>query len=263
MPILDKLLLKNPIRLWLSRIGLLNATSPVVTFAQQRMKSRIGTTQDKPETGDSLSGRDFLSRFMQAGQKDPEFMNPQRVLSLTVANMFAGSDTTAISLRSIFYHLLKNPETLKRLRKELDDAGADGVFVDARLVRWEESQKLPYLNAVIKEALRIFPAAGLPLERIVPPGGVQLCGRFIPAGTVVGCSAWLIHRNQAVFGPDSDIFRPERWLEGSEKARSDMNACLFTFGAGARTCVGKNISYLEMYKLVPALLRTFEVSTLG
>jgi cytochrome P450 len=263
MPILDKLLLKNPIRLWLSRIGLLNATSPVVTFAQQRMKSRIGTTQDKPETGDSLSGRDFLSRFMQAGQKDPEFMNPQRVLSLTVANMFAGSDTTAISLRSIFYHLLKNPETLKRLRKELDDAGADGLFVDARLVRWEESQKLPYLNAVIKEALRIFPAAGLPLERIVPPGGVQLCGRFIPAGTVVGCSAWLIHRNQAVFGPDSDIFRPERWLEGTEKAKSDMNACLFTFGAGARTCVGKNISYLEMYKLVPALLRTFEVSTLG
>ncbi|KAK4935613.1 hypothetical protein LTR10_023374 [Elasticomyces elasticus] len=258
MPILDWFILKNPVRLGLSRLGVVNATSPVVTFAQQRMKSRVGG--EKTTEAEATGGRrDFLSRFMEAGKRDPEFMNPQRVLSLTVANMFAGSDTTAISMRSIFYNLLKNPEKLKKLMEEISDGERSGFFSEDKLVRWEESQKMPYLSAVIKEALRIHPAAGLPLERIVPQGGVELCGQFIPAGTIVGCSAWTIHRSQRIFGPDVELFRPERWLEGSEKDISDMNSFLFSFGAGARTCVGKNISYLEMYKLVPAILRTFEV----
>lgn len=58
---------------------------------------------------------------------------------------------------------------------------------------------------------------------------------------------------------DVDTFRPKRWLEDSEKA-SGMNRFLFSFGGGARTCISKNISYLEMFKLVPAVLRTFDVS---
>ena len=180
--------------------------------------------------------------------------------SSTVANMFAGSDTTAISLRSIFYHLLKSPQTLSRLLEELASAESEGVFEDDRLVRWDESQKLPYLSAVIKEGLRVHPAAGLPLERIVPKGGIELCGEYIPAGAVVGCSAWTIHRCERVFGTDAETFQPERWLEASENKLVEMNASFFTFGGGARTCVGKNISYLEMYKLVPAILRTFKVS---
>jgi cytochrome P450 len=178
----------------------------------------------------------------------------------TVANMFAGSDTTAISLRSIFYHLLKSPQTLSRLREELASAESEGFFEDDRLVRWDESQKLPYLSAVIKEGLRIHPAAGLPLERIAPNGGIELCGEYIPTGTIVGCSAWTIHRCERVFGTDANTFRPERWLEAPENKLVEMNASFFTFGGGARTCVGKNISYLEMYKLVPAILRTFKVS---
>ncbi|BCS30682.1 cytochrome P450 [Aspergillus puulaauensis] len=262
MPILDSLFLKNPVRLLLSRLGIMNATSPVVTFARQRMKSRLVGPKNIAETqGKSASGkRDFLARFIEAGEKDPQFINPQRILSLTVANMFAGSDTTAISLRSIFYNLLKNPDKLNKLRAEFQEAEGNGVFREDRLVRWEESQKLPYLDAVIKEALRIHPAAGLPLERVVPPGGVQLCGYFLPEGTIVGCNAWTVHRSAKIYGPNTDVFRPERWLEASEEAKSLMSSSLFTFGAGARTCVGKNISYLEMYKLVPSILRTFEVT---
>jgi cytochrome P450 len=253
---LDKLLLKNPLRLWLSRIGLTNVSAPVAVFAKSRMEERLNSPDTKPE---EATRRDFLSRFMEAGEKDPDFMDAGRVLSLTAANMFAGSDTTAISLRSIFYYLLKTPEKLGKLRHELIEAEKDGLFTRAdRLVRWGEANKLPYLSAVIKEALRIHPAAGLLLERVVPPSGVTLNGRYIPASTIVGCNAWTIHRNKKVFGEDADEFRPERWLEDPANA-AEMNQFLFTFGAGARTCIGKNISYLEMYKLVPAILRTFDV----
>lgn len=247
--------MKNPIRMWLSRIGFINATSPVAIFAKSRVASRLaGQPKNKVD-----QRRDFLSRFMEAGEKDPVFMTPERVLSLTSANIFAGSDTTAISLRAIFYHLLRNPEKLQKLRDELTTAERTGRFSrEDKLVRWTEANELPYLGAVIKEALRIHPAAGLPLERIVPNGGATISGCYFPAGTIVGCSAWTIHRDRNVFGDDVDTFRPERWLEDPERA-SEMNRFLFSFGAGTRTCAGKNISYLEMYKLVPAVLRTFDV----
>lgn len=255
--------MKNPVRRWLSRIGLVNATSPVAIFAQARMASRLGErNQQKLEPGgnDPLSRRDFLARFLEAGKKDPNFMTPERVLSLTAANVFAGSDTTAISLRSIFYHLLKNPDKLQKLMDELERAERTGLFSrENKLVGWAEANKIPYLGAVIKEGLRLHPAAGLPLERIVPRGGVTICGHYLPAGTIVGCNAWTIHRNQRIFGDDADAFCPERWLDDPANA-SEMNQFLFSFGAGARTCIGKNISYLEMYKLVPAVLRTFNVS---
>ncbi|KAK5046573.1 hypothetical protein LTR84_007334 [Exophiala bonariae] len=267
IPMLDKLLMKNPIRMYLSRWGVINATSPVAVFAKSRMSSRLTGLEEKPpgtpwtksSTDTSTRRRDFLSRFLEAGDKDPAFMTPERVLSLTSANVFAGSDTTAITLRAIFYYLLKNLHTLGALRKEIAQAETDGVFTrDDKLVRWAEANSLPYLGAVIKESLRIHPAAGLPLERVVPHGGATICGRFFPAGTIVGCSAWTIHRDRGVFGEDVDVFRPERWLEDPVRA-AEMNQVLFSFGAGARTCAGKNISYLEMYKLVPAMLRTFDI----
>ncbi|KEF54719.1 uncharacterized protein A1O9_09161 [Exophiala aquamarina CBS 119918] len=264
IPFLDKLLMKNPLRMCLSRWGVINATSPVAVFAKSRMASRLGglgeeKNSDESSAKSSTRRRDFLSRFLEAGEKDPAFMTPERVLSLTSANVFAGSDTTAITLRAIFYYLLKNPKKLETLQMGIAQAETNGLFTrEDKLVRWTEANAIPYLGAVIKESLRIHPAAGLPLERVVPEGGATISGHYIPAGTIVGCSAWTIHRDRKIFGDDVDAFRPERWLEHPVKA-AEMNQVLFSFGAGARTCAGKNISYLEMYKLVPAMLRTFDL----
>lgn len=80
-----------------------------------------------------------------------------------------------------------------------------------------------YLQAVIKEALRMHPATGLLLWRVVPEGGAELCGKFFPAGTAVGLNTWCAHYNEDVFGVDARLFRPERWIEaekeGGEKLR--------------------------------------------
>ena len=118
---------------------------------------------------------------------------------------------------------------------------------------------MPYLDAVIQESFRVHPAAGLILERVVPPQGIDILGERIPGGTIVGCNAWVLHRRPEIFGSDVDTFRPERWLEAKPDQLREMKATMFQFGAGARTCIGKNISLLEIYKLVPTFLRNFEV----
>jgi len=94
------------------------------------------------------------------------------------------------------------------------------------------------------------------MPRIVPSSGATICGEYFPPGTIVGCNPYIIHRNTSIFGPDAEIFRPERWLD-TERAK-EMDKYIITFGAGNRTCIGKNISLMEMQKLVPQLLRYFD-----
>ncbi|OBT75484.1 hypothetical protein VF21_04908 [Pseudogymnoascus sp. 05NY08] len=258
MPWLDRLFLKNPITLWLNDKGLLNTSSPVVTFAKARMASRVSPSIGNEKREESaVPPRDFLARFLEANKKDPEFISNERVLALTVANIFAGSDTTAITLRAVFYFLLKNPPKLAKLMDEL--TAADLGSKDD-IVSWESARSLPYLSAVIQESLRMHPAVGLTLERIVPAQGLKVNGHFIPPGTIVGATAWAVHAKESIFGAQPLEYRPERWLEVSDEKRAEMNNALFSFGMGARTCIGKNISLLEMYKLVPTILRRYDLS---
>lgn len=230
-------------------------------------------TSGKSASELGMKSPDLLSKFLAAHEAHPEFMNKTLVQTMAVSMAFAGSETTAISLSAVFYFLLKHPATLERLRTEIDDAARAGAFGDSKtgLVTWHESKCLPYLDACIKEAFRLHPAAGLPLERVVPEGGADIDGHFVPGGTIVGCSAWLIHLNKDIFGPDPEVYRPERWLpdeevvataggkETEDRRIKEMNGTMFQFGMGSRTCIGKNISLLEIYKLVPSMLRRFEV----
>lgn len=265
MPLLDRVFLKNPLRIMLSKFGLINANTYMVDFARKRLTERIdpksGAMKDSSELS-SYVRNDFLSRFLQAHEKDPGFITSDRVLALTVANIFAGSDTTAISLRAVLYFLLKHPDTLEKLLDELSEQKKLGKFKRTDdLVSWDEVRELPYLDAVIKEALRCHPATGLTLERVTPPQGVTVCGQLIPGGTIIGCNAWVIHRDARTFGDHPADFRPDRWIvERTKEQQKRMESSILTFGAGARTCIGRNISLLEIYKFVPAFLMAFEVS---
>lgn len=178
-------------------------------------------------------------------------------MNISLSNIRAGSDTTAITLSGIFYHLLKNPASFQRLRKEIDDAAATGKISDP--IAFKETQELSYLQAVIKEGLRLHPAVGLPLARVVPQAGATIAGRSIPAKSIVGINAWVAHQNQSVYGPDADSWRPERWLEIEQEGRGgEVERYFFAFGMGSRTCIGKNISLLEISKLVPTLVKKFD-----
>lgn len=212
---------------------------------------------------ESQQGIDFLSKFTQAQYEHPDFMTDDLVLTSCLSMVLAGSETTAISLSSIFYHLLRNQRCYRTLMEELNRAVEEGVIpppTTSEIITWKTSQILPYLDAVVQESFRLHPAAGLMLERITPASGLNVLGHAIPGGTIVGCNAWVLHRRAEIFGEDVHVFRPERWLEANPLELKEMKATMFQFGAGARTCIGRNISLLEIYKLVPSFLTRFEVS---
>lgn len=144
----------------------------------------------------------------------------------------------------------------KRLQEEIDQADSEGRL--SPCVTFAESHTFPYLLAVTKEAMRIHPSVSLCMPRLVPSTGATIIGEYFSPGVTVGCNPYVIHRDRKVFGSDADTFRPERWLD--EKRAKEMEKAIITFGAGNRTCVGKNISLMEMQKLVPQLMRYFEFS---
>ncbi|KAF1349044.1 cytochrome P450 family protein [Delphinella strobiligena] len=191
----------------------------------------------------------FAAQQAKAGELDDT-----AVASMATSNIFAGSDTTAISTPAIIYYLLKNPQYKQRLVEEIDNMRKQGKLSDP--VTLQEAESMPYLQAVMYEALRCHPAVGMSLPRVVPPGGVVIDGTHLPANTVIGANPWVIHRNNDVYGEDVEEFRPDRWLKGDP---ADMRRFFFAFGSGARMCLGRNISWLEMSKLVPALFYHYNI----
>ena len=139
---------------------------------------------------------------------------------------------------------MKNPACYAKLRSELDTAEKNGQLSDS--VTYAQARQLPYFQAVVSEALRLCPSVALCMPRYPPKGGATIAGEYFPEGVQVGCNAWVIHLDKGIFGEDADVFRPERWLE-SEARNKEMEKYLITFGAGSRTCVGKNISLMVLY----------------
>jgi cytochrome P450 len=152
----------------------------------------------------------------------------------------AGADSTSIALRSIFYFMMKNPETLAKARAEVDAAFSKGTLTSP--VQQNQAIKLPYLVAVVKESFRIYSPFAIPSQRYTPAQGIVLCGTHIPGGWRVGLNPAVVHHNKAVFGEDVESFRPERWLEKIEHTKL-MDKCMMQFGAGSRRCTGQNVSH--------------------
>jgi cytochrome P450 len=123
---------------------------------------------------------------------------------------------------------------------------------------------MPYLHAVLKEALRVHPAFTTPMYRTVPSSGLVLPdGEFVPAGTEIGISQWVLHFDQDIFGEDAADFRPERWLEAPPEVLARREANFAGFGLGRRTCIGRQLAMFQLSKLVPEVLRRYQVKWAG
>lgn len=190
----------------------------IMDYVQKQLDKRKAGDDDleKLAEKDETAPQDFLEKLLIANKKDPDKTTSYHVYIMGLSNIIAGSDTTAVSLSGILYYLLKNPETLAKLRQEIQRLGEEGKCSSPN-VTFAESQEMPYLQAVIKEAMRLHPATGLPLWRKVPEGGAEVCGQYFPAGTVMGLNTWVAHNNAEVYGSDVQKFRPERWLEAEKE----------------------------------------------
>lgn len=246
------------------------STNSVIDFANDRIreaKNAIlnGTDNETSPENRQPIAKDFCSKLIamaenynseKKGKVDPDDL----IAGACTQNIFAGSDTTSLTLTATLFNIIKRSEVLHKLRAELDEADQRGELSDPPL--FAETQKLPYFQAVMKESLRVHAAVGFPLWREVPSGGATIGGKFFPAGTNVGINPWVAHRNRDVWGPDAEEFRPERWMESSEERLREMNAMYMPFGLGSRTCIGKNISLLEVSKLIPQILRKFDMDVI-
>ena len=275
MPWLDYLTYKNPLYL---RFFAKPVSNPILIYGRKLMDERVKGVdgddaveieikdpklREKVLNGIIPSKPDFMSRFLTLHEEQPDVVTDSRLLAYLFANINAGSDTIGSTIRAIFYYLLKNPASLKELMAELDEAHKNDKLT-MPLPTWTECQHLPYLNAVIKEALRLNPALALPMERIVPNGpGLKVGEETFPPGTIVGINPWVLQRDTRIFGSDAETWNPSRWLAKDEKDAERvkyMDHHILSFGAGKRTCLGRNIAMLELTKLTPALLMRYDMT---
>ena len=144
----------------------------------------------------------------------------------------AGSDTTSTYLTGAMWHLMANPEKLARLQNDVREAFASKEDICVQTIL----ERLPYLQAVIDEAFRMYPPAVVGQVRVTPPEGRELCGEFVPGHTFVYLNQWAAYYSSQNFGRPNE-FIPERWM-GGEEWEWEHRGVLQPFSMGPRNCVG-------------------------
>lgn len=255
VPELDYLLRRNP--LWQYIPALATGNALITRMALEELGRR--KPFDKESEGKWRGGdgrQDLLASLIKGHLKDPEKFREGDVFAVAHGAIFAGSDSTASTMQSFFWHVLADREIYEKLVKEIDEAVNTGAIEATGNVTWAQGQSLVYLQACLREAMRVRPAVGLNIGRLVPAEGAELDGHFFPAGTRIAVNGWVLHLDKNIFGQDADVFRPSRWLGDEERFRR-MDRYMFQFGGGAHLCIGRNLALLEINKVLPRLLRDY------
>jgi cytochrome P450 len=146
-------------------------------------------------------------------------------------------------------YIISSPRVYTTLQAEIDSAIANNKISNP-IVSDAEARALPYLQAVIKEGLRIFPPGTGLISKQVPPEGDTINGVFLPGGTKIGSNMWAVLRSTEAFGSDATAFRPERWLEASPEQLVKMERVHeLVWGYGKYVCLGKSVALVELNKI--------------
>ncbi|CAN9289076.1 unnamed protein product [Alternaria alternata] len=173
--------------------------------------------------------------------------------------LLAGSESTANAMRSILVHTISSPTVYNRLVAEIQNAvRAENVSYPITL---EQARKLPYLQAIIYEGLRMRPPILGLFPKIVPPEESPIFHeKLLPPGTAVCMNMSSMLQSTALFGADADVFRPERFTEADEETRKQMELDVeMVFGYGSWVCAGKNIAMMDIAKVVFEMVRLFDL----
>ncbi|MFF3216748.1 cytochrome P450 [Streptomyces sp. NPDC002886] len=193
------------------------------------------------------AGEDLLSLLAAAGSDDDGEFDATELREQVLIFLLAGHETTATSLAFSLHLLARHPEFQDRARAELAAVLGDRTPGAADLDR------LPYLTQVLKEAMRLYPAAPALGRRAVAAAEVD--GHTLPAGADVIVAPWVIHRHPE-YWPDPERFDPDRFTPEAEAARPRY--AWLPFGGGPRACIGQHFSMLESVIALAMLLRAYE-----
>lgn len=210
----------------------------------RRATQRLG----RYRAGEKLD--DFFQALMEDKNASPHLLEWGEIVAEINIMMNAGSVTTAIAITNALYQLLKNPEAMAQLRQEVDAA----LEPEERIAPYDKVKHLPYLRACLDESLRLFPPTPHGLPRKTPAEGMTIMGEYVPGNTTVSVSALVAHRDETVF-TNAEAFIPERFLGESGKK---LQSSFIAFSAGARGCIGRNISYLEQAVLLASMVHRYD-----
>ncbi|KAH8748691.1 cytochrome P450 [Hyaloscypha sp. PMI_1271] len=209
--------------------------------------------QSRLASRDSDSGsNDVMAKMLQL-QADKGALKDPWVVSMCMGNFGAGVETTAITIGALIHNIVSHPGCQERVHREIDQARREGKLSDPPKLR-EMQENLSFLSACLSESARLHGVVGMPLVRVVPQGGVDIEGVFLPGGTTIGINPWVLGRDKSLYGEDAEDWRPERWLEYSREKLRHLETCSLTWGAGSRTCPGKHLAQAIYHKLIPMLL---------
>lgn len=161
---------------------------------------------------DTTARFDMVAHWFKAQRNSPDLLSLRDVYAHVTNSVGAGSDTVSIGVQSFIYHLIRNPLALERIRSEIQDAQAAGQC-QTSVISYADAQSLPFLQACVKESLRIFSPVGIGMPRIAGKDGVRIGDRVFSEGTIISINPWVLHYSKDFWGPDAADFVPERWLE--------------------------------------------------
>lgn len=199
--------------------------------------------QARQQAGERDNG-DLLSMLLAARDDENAPMSERQLIDEVKTLISAGHETTANTLSWALLLLASHPAAESRLHAELD------AVLGGRSPGLADLGQLPFLNAVIKETLRLYPAAWAVRRMTRAPWTVG--GRTIPAGALVIMCQYATHRDPR-FWTAPDDFRPERWLDPAFE-RSLPKYAYFPFGGGPRICIGQSFAQMESALLLATLL---------
>ncbi|MFI8520225.1 cytochrome P450 [Streptomyces sp. NPDC085481] len=206
---------------------------------------------ERRAAGTAGEGQDLLTLLVAAGSDEDGGFDAAELREQVLVFLLAGHETTATSLGFALHLLARHPEEQKRAHEELDRV------LSGRTPGAADLDELPYLTRVLKEAMRLFPAAPAIGRRAVE--ATEIGGHTIPAGADVIVSPWVTHRHPR-YWDDPERFDPDRFTPEREAERPRY--AWFPFGGGPRACIGQHFSMLESVIALAMILQSYELEAI-
>lgn len=214
------------------------------------IKAHVDARYDGNASGPGrVQRKDVLQSFVESG------LSRNEVESEALIHMVGGTDTTALALRNAIFFVASNAAVYAKLQCEIDSAVEEDSLPLYGIVPCSRARAMPFLQAVIKEALRMWPPVMGLMARMSDKDDI-ICGLRVPARTHVAWAALAVMKDRDIFGVDADIFAPERWINAEPEQLKAMDGVQgLVFAGGTRwECLGKRLAQIELEKAL------FEVS---
>ncbi|TMW62736.1 hypothetical protein Poli38472_005354 [Pythium oligandrum] len=201
----------------------------------------------------------FLDHVDQTTDEDKDEYNPRYLRDVVVTFVIAERDTTAQAMSWFFLELSRHPEVVKKIRSEIQKELPELYEGKIAAPSMERVQQLTYLEAALKESLRLHPSVPFTLKTAARDV-VLSDGSFIHKGWDIGILGYSMGRMTYIWGPDAEEYKPERWIDPETGKIIPISAFkFFSFNAGPRMCLGKNLALMEMKIVAASILSRFDI----